>query len=209
MPFLDEQELASLHSEIHEANTKKDELEKELEETSTALKASRKSGKIRNILLSLLAGVAMAIALFIYKNTASSASSIDIAAIKKAEVSRVLDSINEATDTLDDDDSEPFDTADEQANSFDNDLDEVQNSIKRETIYSVQIGMFSKRKYPFLSKTFAGTTSNASIFKYSLGIFKTLREAQRFRRELVRIGFKDAFVASYIDGKRQTIEKPN
>jgi hypothetical protein len=50
---------------------------------------------------------------------------------------------------------------------------------------------------------------NNPFYAYSLGNFETLEEARRFREELVNMGFTDAFVASYQDGKRIAIEDPN
>lgn len=44
------------------------------------------------------------------------------------------------------------------------------------------------------------------FYAYSVGNFETLEEAQKFRQELVAMGFNDAFVASYRDGKRIAIE---
>ncbi|PHO01812.1 sporulation protein, partial [Rhodobacteraceae bacterium 4F10] len=41
--------------------------------------------------------------------------------------------------------------------------------------------------------------------KYSLGLYTTLDEAKGLQKELIKIGFNDAFVASYINGKRQKI----
>ena len=46
-------------------------------------------------------------------------------------------------------------------------------------------------------------------YAYSLGTFETLEEAQKFRKQLVNIGFDDAFVASYQDGQRVKIEAAN
>jgi hypothetical protein len=46
------------------------------------------------------------------------------------------------------------------------------------------------------------------FYSYSLGNFATLDEAQKFRKQLVDMGFDDAFVASYKEGKRIKIEDP-
>ena len=96
-----------------------------------------------------------------------------------------------------------------EANSVDDSINTIKNNINGEKIYSVQIGAFSENSYTLLSETLAGISSNGELFKYSIGLFKTLSEAQDFRKELVKIGFEDAFVASYVNGVRKGIENPN
>ena len=44
------------------------------------------------------------------------------------------------------------------------------------------------------------------FYKYSLGAFETLEEAQYFRKNVLNLGFHDAFVASYQNGQRLNIE---
>ena len=54
--------------------------------------------------------------------------------------------------------------------------------------------------------TLVGIASkNDELFKYSIGLFEALSEAKKMKTELVKIGFQDAFVASYINGERQKI----
>ena len=77
----------------------------------------------------------------------------------------------------------------------------------------IDLEIAPKKKIPIiaqiiLSKTIAGTLSNEEYLRYSIGLFSTLKEAQNFRRQLLRLGFDDAFVASYINGERQEIHKP-
>lgn len=203
MPFLDEKELASLQQEIHDANVKKDELENELDIKNQEISKIKTSARGVNILFAVLAGVAIAFATFLFTNKSplSSSASIDEDAFRKAETARLLDSISNSTNTVT--------TSNDSAVDVDEDIDNVASGTRDMTIYSVQIGVFSKNKYPLLSETIAGTTSQGELFKYSLGLFKTLKEAQKFRSHLVNIGFSDAFVASYINGERQQIHSPN
>ena len=56
--------------------------------------------------------------------------------------------------------------------------------------------------------THQGAVKTNPFYSYSLGNFETLKEAQNFRKQLVDIGFDDAFVASYKEGKRIQIEDP-
>ena len=53
------------------------------------------------------------------------------------------------------------------------------SNIKNEVVYSVQIGAFTNKKYPLLSKTIAGTLSNEEYLRYSIGLFSTLKEDKR------------------------------
>jgi len=43
--------------------------------------------------------------------------------------------------------------------------------------------------------------------KYAVGNFETLKEAKKFRREMVKLGFRNAFIASYKNEKRIKIEE--
>lgn len=202
MPFLNEEELLSLKGEIEKANDEKDELETDLEKVEEELSSVKKSSRKINLLFGILSGLAMALALFFYMNSGNKGvSSYEIAEIKKMEAERVIDSLQSVQSESTESNSN--------SNSIESDIDTMKSSVNNETVYSVQIGAFSENRYPLLSEIIAGTASQADLLKYSVGLFKTLKEAQDFRRELVKIGFNDAFVASYINGKRQQIEHPN
>ncbi len=83
--------------------------------------------------------------------------------------------------------------------------------LEKEKIYSVQVKSFVDNNVTLASEAITNTlfVKTNPYYSYSLGNFQTLEEAQKFRKELVDIGFKDAFVASYQDGKRIKIESPN
>ncbi|QCX00187.1 SPOR domain-containing protein [Aggregatimonas sangjinii] len=83
--------------------------------------------------------------------------------------------------------------------------------LEKEKIYSVQVKSFVDNNITLASEALTNTmfVKTNPFFSYSLGNFGTLQEAQRFREQLVDIGFQDAFVASYKDGKRLQIEDPN
>lgn len=204
MPFLDEQELASLQKEIHDANVKRDELETILTNKKEELSNVKTKARGLNLFFATLAGIGLALGAFMYINSSNkTVSNEDITKIKQETTQRVLDSIS-TLEANNDNDEENLDIK-----TVDESIADIKSSTKGETIYSVQIGVFSKKKLPLLSKTIAGTTSQGNVFKYSVGVFKTLEEAQKFRQELVNIGFRDAFVASYINNVRQQIHKPN
>ena len=210
MPFLNDEELASLNKLVFDTKDELTNSKKELkhtqyllEEQEEELKSSLKSKKKQNIILSILAGLCLALACYFYNSGSSNVSNININEIKKIEANRLLDSIQNSNALNN------TNTTDNNIVSSDTSIETLKNNINGEKIYSVQIGAFSDSQYTLLSETLAGISSNGDMFKYSIGLFKTLQEAQDFRKELVKIGFKDAFVASYIDGIRKEIEQPN
>lgn len=82
--------------------------------------------------------------------------------------------------------------------------------LEKEKIYSVQVKSFVDNNVTLASEALTNTlfVKTNPFYSYSLGNFETLQEAQSFRKQLVDIGFKDAFVASYKEGKRIQIEDP-
>ncbi len=215
MPFLNDQELENLQQEIKDLNSKNEELENELSERIEEVGDVKSTARNRNILLSFLAGIAIAFAVYFYKNGAGA----NLGKIKKQEANRVLDSINDANDSDSYDENE--DSYDENEDSYENEdslsdnststteaISSIKQNIKGETVYSVQIGAFTEKSYPLLSESFTAILSNGEYLRYSIGVFKTLKEAQNFRKQLLKMGFEDAFVASFINGNRQQIHKP-
>ncbi|WP_234859518.1 SPOR domain-containing protein [Aquimarina aquimarini] len=82
-------------------------------------------------------------------------------------------------------------------------------SLQGELIYAVQIGAFENMDLSMYSENFVNfkEIKSGSFNKYALGNFATLDEAKKFRRALVRLGFRNAFIASYQNGKRIKIEE--
>lgn len=82
--------------------------------------------------------------------------------------------------------------------------------LDKEKVYSVQVKSFVENNVTLASEALTNTlfVKTNPFYAYSLGNFETLDEAQSFRTQLVNMGFKDAFVASYQDGKRVKIEDP-
>jgi hypothetical protein len=82
--------------------------------------------------------------------------------------------------------------------------------LEKEKIYSVQIKSFVDNNITLASEALTNTlfVKTNPFYSYSLGNFETLEEAQLFRKQLVDLGFEDAFVASYKEGKRLQIEDP-
>ena len=82
--------------------------------------------------------------------------------------------------------------------------------LEKDKIYSVQIKSFVENNVTLASEALTNTlfVKTNPFYAYSLGNFETLDEARDFREQLVQMGFNDAFVASYQDGKRVQIEDP-
>ncbi len=204
MPFLNDQEYEDLQEQIKSLNSKNEDLETELSDKEEELGDVKSTARNRNILLSFLSGVSIAAAVYFFQN--QSGSNVDVSEIKRAEATRVLDSIADLTADNDFNDDSDNDNGD--GTGLESGISKIKQNIANEVVYSVQIGAFTNKKYPLLSKTIAGTLSNEEYLRYSIGLFSTLKEAQNFRRQLLRLGFDDAFVASYINGERQEIHKP-
>lgn len=86
----------------------------------------------------------------------------------------------------------------------------AKNFLEKEKVYSVQVKSFVDNNVTLASEALTNTlfVKTNPFYSYSLGNFETLEEAQSFRKQLVNIGFEDAFVASYKEGKRIQIEDP-
>jgi hypothetical protein len=82
-------------------------------------------------------------------------------------------------------------------------------SLQDELVYAVQIGAFESIDLSMYSENFVNfrQIKSGGYNKYALGNFETLNEAKKFRRELVRLGFRNAFIASYQNGERLQIEE--
>ena len=211
MPFIEEEKFKLMQEDLDNAKLKREEAESELSSTQEELAALKKSSKTLPIFLGLLLGLALGAAYYFYANGGSSAiNNIDIEAVKKKEAYRVLDSINRAqaraARNAEESDSDVSSNSNSDINT-ETLADEVAQNTNGQTIYSVQIGVLSENKYPLLSSEVipSTVTTNDGYFKYSLGLYTTLDEAKGLQKELIKIGFNDAFVASYINGKRQKI----
>ncbi len=90
-------------------------------------------------------------------------------------------------------------------------LNGVGSDLSDTLIYAVQIGAFADNDIQLYSESFVqfNQFKEGDFYKYTLGAFETLKEAQDFRKKVIGLGFKDTFVASYQNGKRVKIELPN
>ena len=207
MPFLNDQELEDLQQEIKDLNSKNEDLENELNEKVEEIADVKSVSRNRNIILSFIAGISLALAYFAYQGKFGDPTS-KTSALNQEQIDRIIDSVQTANSDNYQDESYNDEYDDEGSSTGNGKISAIKDGIKGKTVYSVQIGAFTEKRYPLLSKTIAGNLSDDDYLRYSIGLFETLKEAQNFRRQLLKYGFEDAFVASYINGKRQQIHKP-
>ena len=75
-------------------------------------------------------------------------------------------------------------------------------------IFKVQIGAFRNKdlsKYLNVSENFSGE-KEGDLKKYTLGVFRDYWEADKFKKYLIEMGVKDAWIVSYRDGKRVPVK---
>ncbi|MGG8498048.1 SPOR domain-containing protein [Tenacibaculum sp. TC6] len=208
MPFIEEAKYQLMQEDIDTAKLKLEESEKELNELQESYKHQKQKSRTIIVLLFIFLGIAIGV-IYLFKNgtlnsegiIVNNNNTVDIEEIKAKEAQRVIDSLNNANEESN------LDNASLSEENLDETLGKISKNSKGSTVYSVQIGVFSKNKYPLLSKAMLSgiAVPDDGYFKYSLGIFASLDEAKKLKNELVKVGFKDAFVASYINGKRQQI----
>lgn len=203
MPFIEEEKFKLIQEDLDNSKLQREEAENELASTQEEFSSFKRSSRGLSIFLGLLLGVASGAAYYFYAYGGNSAiNNIDVEAVKKQEAYRVLDSISRA-------DARAARSGDAEISNIDIETatNEIAEETRGETIYSVQIGVLSNNQYPLLSsKVIPSIVANADgYFKYSLGLFLTLEEARELKKELIKVGFEDAFIASYINGERQQI----
>ncbi len=198
MKVIKDEDLLSLHYQIEKAEIKQKKLEDLLDVESDKLKKSKKSNRVFgsfSLILFLLAIFLVANSFYFSKTSGKNYES--------DELSLILEEFDAAKDEL------------EKLKEENDRYKEIQklylyrNLINKDTIYSVQVKAFNDNKIATISNKFTNALvyNNASIYKLSLGVFETLKEAQEFRKILIQSGFnKKIFVISYKEGKRLRIE---
>ena len=199
MPFIEESDLLELHKDIDKAQIINERL---LDQIKIKNKELKKSTIQRNV----LAGVT---ALFLIGTLAitsftaglsSSGGSLEQQNNLLVSIDS-LDAIKTRIDNLKEQNEEL---------SLVKEYYLAKKFLEKEMIYSVQVKSFVDNNITLASEALTNTlfVKTNPFYSYSLGNFQTLEEAQKFRKELVDIGFSDAFVASYKEGKRIKIEDP-
>ena len=198
MPFIEESDLLELHKDIDKAQIINERLLDQIKYKNKELKKS----KLQRNALALVTALFLIGTLAITSFTAGlsrSSNSYDNANLLVSIDS--LDAIKSRIDNLRQQNEEL---------SLVKEFYLAKQFIDKEKIYSVQIKSFVDNNITLASEALSNTmfVKTNPFYSYSLGNFETLEEAQKFRKQLVDMGFKDAFVASYKEGKRIKIEDP-
>ncbi len=198
MAFITDQELQDLKDQVHKAEEATQSAKYLSEKAVKDEKENSRKFKIATIILGILAVLGIAgTVYFMYFGTTGMISEKE----HKSEVEVLENKISELEVTL-------------QNVSMNQELDananeESAGSIEDELVYAVQIGAFEEKNLSMYSDNFVNfkEIKSEGYNKYALGNFETLEEAKRFRRELVKLGFRNAFIGSYQNGKRIKIEE--
>lgn len=198
MPFIEESDLLDLHKDIDKAQIINERL---LDQIKYKNKDLKKLKVQRNVLLGF-------VGLFVIGTLAITSFTAGLSTKKSFENQNnllvsidSLDAIKNRIDNLKSQNEEL---------SLVKEFYLAKEFLNKETIYSVQVKSFVDNNVALASEALTNTlfVKTNPFYAYSLGNFETLTEAQSFRKQLVDMGFSDAFVASYQDGKRIRIEEP-
>ena len=196
MPFIEESDLLELHKDIDKAQIINERLLDQIKHKNKELRRSR-------IQRNIFAAVTV---LFL------------IGALAVTSFTMGLSSRTQTQYVSNNDDDKLLDEYEQQVASLRKQNEELslikefylaKEFIENEKIYSVQVKAFVENNLNLAPEALTNTllVKNNPFYAYSLGNFETLDEAKRFRDELVKMGFEDAFVASYKNGKRVAIEE--
>lgn len=197
MPFIEESDLLELHKDIDKAQIINERLLDQIKFKNKELKRSKIQ---RNILASVTA-------LFLIGTLAITSFTAGLSRSNTYDNQNLLVSIDslDAVKTRIDNLQQKNDEL-----SLVKEFYLAKKFLEKEKIYSVQVKSFVDNNLTLASESLTNTmfVKTNPFYSYSLGNFETLEEARSFRYQLVKMGFKDAFVASYQDGKRIKIEDP-
>lgn len=199
MPFIEESDLLELHKDVDKAQIINERL---LDQIKFKNKEIRKNKLQRNILGSIT-GLFLIGTVIVFSFTAGRSVSNNYESPNNLLVSiDSLDAIKSRMDNLKQQNAEL---------SLVREFYLAKEFLEKEKIYSVQVKSFVDNNMTLASEALTNTmfVKTNPFYSYSLGNFETLKEAQTFRKQLIDIGFSDAFVASYKEGKRIQIEDPN
>ncbi|EAR00318.1 SPOR domain-containing protein [Maribacter sp. HTCC2170] len=198
MPFIEESDLLELHKDIDKAQIINERL---LDQIKIKNKELKKSKIQRNFLAGITALFLIGtFGITTYTAGLSTSSDYDnrnnlLVSIDSLEAHKArIDNLRQQNEEL----------------SLVKEFYLAKNFLEKEKIYSVQIKSFVDNNVTLASESLTNTlfVKTNPFYSYSLGNFETLGEAQKFRKQLVDLGFNDAFVASYKEGKRLQIEDP-
>ena len=198
MPFIEESDLLELHKDIDKAQIINERLLDQIKYKNKELKRS----KFQRNLFGTITGLFLIGALAVFSYNAGFIRSSNFENRNNLLVS--IDSLEVIKDRIDN-----LKEQNEEL-SLVNEFYLAKKFLEKEKIYSVQVKSFVDNNITLASESLSNTifAKTNPFYSYSLGNFETLEEAQSFRFQLVKMGFEDAFVASYRDGKRLEIEDP-
>lgn len=198
MPFIEETDLLELHKDIDKAQIINERLLDQIKLKNKELKRSRVQ---RNIFAGIT-GIFLLGTLAISSFTAGLSRNVDQYDQSNLLVSiDSLDAIKTRMDNLQQQNQEL---------SLVKEFYLAKKFLEKDKIYAVQVKSFVENNVTLTSEALTNThfVKTNPFYSYSLGTFETLDEARKFRKQLIKIGFEDAFVASYQNGKRLKIEAP-
>ena len=198
MPFIEESDLLELHKDIDKAQIINERLLDQIKYKNKEIKRN----KFQRNIFAGITGLFLIGTLAITSFTAGLSSSNGFDTQNNLLVSiDSLDAIKSRIDNL---------TVKNEELSLVKEFYLAKKFLEKEKIYSVQVKSFVDNNVTLASEALTNTlfVKANPFYSYSLGNFETLDEARSFRFQLVKMGFKDAFVASYQDGKRIKIEDP-
>ncbi|MBW1297082.1 SPOR domain-containing protein [Aquimarina litoralis] len=205
MPYISDDELLDFQVQIDDAKEEKRVTNFAHTKALREEQENTRKFKIATIILGIVALLGVAGTIYFMKfNTSDNV-------IAKSEAKAQTDILNNKISELEETIKNL--SMDQEINGSENisDDQEVQEkaSLKDQLVYAVQIGAFEQKDLSMYSDKFVNfrEIKAGNFNKYALGNFASLSEAKKFRRELVRLGFRGAFIASYQNGERIKIEE--
>ncbi len=203
MPFITDAELKNYKDQIENADEAKRTAEYIHKKAIEGEKENAKKFKIATIILGIIAilGVAGTVYFMNFNTPANMITQKD----HKSALSLRDSKINELKETI----QNLSMNQEIQADGGTATQVSKTGTLTGQIIYAVQIGAFEDKNLSLYSENFVNfkEIKSEGFNKYALGNFETLNEAKEFRRELVRLGFSNAFIGSYQNGQRIKIEE--
>ncbi|QLE02521.1 SPOR domain-containing protein [Galbibacter sp. BG1] len=200
MPYIDENHLVNLHKTIESKEVTEERLLNELRKQRAEKAAIYRTKNIfKWCALSLLAVFLLGIVLYFAKPSVfindKYLQTKNKVIIEKSDLKEYQKEISQLQSQIKNPNTE--------LNTVDH------RNLDSEVIYAVQVAALENKDLSLYSEELRNINQykDKAYNKYSLGNFISLEDAKTFRKELIALGFEDAFVASYKNGKRLKIEE--
>lgn len=202
MPFVEEKHLVDIHRHLEEKEISEERLARELRKQRLLNKQYR-TANMRLLWMLVISGVLILISATIYLIKPSlfvdeeRLGSEDKMLLDKGQWVQLQENLKGRSEEV------------ENLKSILKTLD--YRAMDEELVYTVQVAALINERISLVSEDLL----NLNIYKdlpynkYALGSFSNLEDAVKLRKALLDLGFKDAFVASYKNGKRVKIEDSN